>query len=78
MSPGSIFLFWVHPFLFPDLYRMYEVKYHVHEVLETSGESAESVKTNYSPLGFQLGSSAGGNERPGKDIHGGTSATRDP
>ena len=50
----------------------------VHEVLETSGESAESVKTNYSLLGFQLGSSTGGNERLGKDSHGGTSATKDP
>lgn len=78
VSPGTFFLFRVHPLLFPDLYRMYEVKYQVHAVLETSGESAESVKTNYSALAFQLGCSAGGNERPGKDIHGGASATKDP
>jgi len=50
MIPGSIFLFWIHPFLFPSLDRMCEVKYHVREVLKTSGESADSVKTNYSPL----------------------------
>lgn len=48
MSPGSILLFWIHPFLLLDLDRMYEVKYHVQEVLKTSGESVESVKTNYS------------------------------
>src|SRR5699024_4984525 len=48
MSPGSILLFWIHPFLLLDLDRMYEVKYHVQEVLKASGESAESVKTNYS------------------------------
>jgi len=54
MTPGSIFIFWIHSFLFPDLNRVCEVKYHVHEVLKTSGESAELVKANYSPLGFQL------------------------
>lgn len=61
MSPESIFLVWIHPLLFPDLNRMYEVKYHVHEDLKISGESAKSVKTEYSLLGFQLGSSTGGN-----------------
>ena len=43
MSPGSIFLFWIHPFLFPDLNRMHEVKYHVHEVLKTSSESVRQT-----------------------------------
>ena len=43
MSPGSIFLFWIHPFLFPDLNRMHEVKYHLHEVLKTSSESVRQT-----------------------------------
>lgn len=51
MSPGSLFLFWIHPFLFPDLNGTYEVKYHEHEVLKTSGESAKPVKQTTHPWG---------------------------
>jgi len=64
------------PFSRPN--RMCEVTSPVQEVLKISGESVKSVKTNYSPLGFQRGSSTGKSRGLGKAFPGGTSATKDP
>lgn len=57
---------------------MHEIQSPVLEVLKTSSASVESVKTIYSPMGFQLVSIAGRSRETSKALPGGTSATKDP